>query len=120
MRKTIILLLTLISITACAEDVYYSNYISQKQRIDSVWTDWTDWKESYTSITISSNNIIVDDDVYTITSTGKHKDDCSETMVYLVKDSNNKHVTIRLRCQKNGIRQLYVDCENLVTVYNLM
>ena len=120
MRKIIILFLTLISITACAEDVYYSNYISQKQRIDSVWTDWTDWKESYTSITIDSSDVTISDNIYTIIGIGKHKDDYSETIIYLTKDSNDKYVNIRLRYQKDGIRQLYVDCENIVTVYNLM
>ena len=39
MKKIIILLLTLVSITTCADEVYYSNYISQKQKVDSVWTD---------------------------------------------------------------------------------
>ena len=120
MKKIIILLLTLTSITACADNVYYSNFISHKQLVDSTWTDWTDWKESYTSITIDSSNITISDNVYTITGIGKHKDYCSETIIYLTKDSNNKHVTIRLRYQNDGIKQLYVDCETLVTVYNLM
>ena len=120
MRKTIILLLTLISTTAYAKDVYYSNYISHKQLVDSTWTDWTDWKESYTSIIIDSSYVTISDDIYTIIGIGKHKDDYSETVIYLTKDSNDKYVNIRLRYQKDGIRQLYVDCENIVTVYNLM
>lgn len=122
MRKIFILLLTLISITACADEIYYSNYISQKQKVDSVWTDWSDWKESYTSIVFDHMNgyITVDECIYKILDTGKYKDDNSTTVIYLTQDANKKRVNIRLRYQNDGVKQLYIDYEDIVYCYNLM
>ena len=122
MRKTIILLLTLISITACAEDVYYSNYISQKQRIDSVWTDWSDWEESYTAIVFDHVNghITVGDCDYKLLGKGRCEDSNSVTVIYLTQDTDKKRVNIRLRYQNDGVKQLYIDYEDIVYCYNLM
>ena len=124
MKKIIILLLTLVSITACADDIYYSNYVSQKQRIDSVWTDWTDWKESYTAIVFDHVNgyITVGDCDYKLLgiSKGKYEDDNSITVIYLTQDANKKRVNIRFRHQNDGVKQLYIDYEDIVYCYNLM
>lgn len=122
MKKIIILLLTLISTTACADKIYYSNYISQKQKVDSVWTDWTDWEESYTAIIFDYMNgyITVGDCDYKLSGTGKYEDDNSTTVVYLTRDANKKRVNIRLRYQNDGVKQLYIDYEDIVYCYNLM
>lgn len=122
MRKIFILLLTLISTTACADKIYYSNYISQKQKVDSVWTDWTDWEESYTPIVFDhmSGYITVGDCSYKVLDTGKCEDDNSTTVIYLTYDANKKRVNMRLRYQNDGVKQLYIDYENIVYCYNLM
>ena len=64
--------------------------------------------------------ITIGDCIYKVLDTGRYEDDNSITVVYLTHDTNKKRVNMRLRYQNDGVKQLYIDYENIVYCYNLM
>lgn len=113
MKKLFILLiLTLSTINLCAID-YYSNFISRKELVDNVWLDWTDWEEHYVKISVNDSIIVIDNKTYPV----KLIEKTDNITKFKILNSNK---FIRLRFQNDGIKQLYLDCENIVYVYNLI
>lgn len=116
------LIITFMSFTANAENIYYSNFVSHKYCINNVWSDWSDWKECYITIKFdhTNNTITVNNKVYNIIDKNNYKDETSNTIMYLTHDFERKRINIRLRYQNDGVKQLYVDKENTIYVYNLI
>ena len=129
MKKLFITLVLLIYTTlSYSEEIsFYSNFMSYKVLKDSVWLDWSDWKECYIEIVwdTDSNTITLHnkntEKVFKIDPLSqKIKDDVSVTTLYTVLKSENNCLGIRFRKQYNGVRQLYIDYEDIVYVYNLI
>lgn len=101
--------------------------MSYKILKDSVWQDWSDWRECYieivldtdsNSITLHSKNI---EKVFKIDpSFRKIKDNNSITTLYTVLKSENNCLYIRFRIQRDGVKQIYIDYEDIIYVYNLI
>ena len=129
MKKIFITLVLLIYATlSYSEEIsFYTNFMSYKILKDSVWQDWSDWRECYieivwdtdsNSITLHSKNT---EKVFKIDpSFRKIEDDNSITTLYTVLKSENNCLGIRFRIQRDGVKQIYIDYEDIVYVYNLI
>jgi hypothetical protein len=125
MKKIVLILVLIISVNTYSQVIkYYSDYYSYKSLVSkNVWTDWTDWERYDAKIKIDLNR-----DTITIDSSKYYIDKCIETIIdsnsktikYAVISYNNKSCFIRIREQEDGIKQLYVDYDNIVRVYNLV
>lgn len=115
------------SLCTIAETRWYHGTSYAYKYIDNgQWKPWTDWIKCDISIKID-----IDDDLIVIYSKkkqiykvveykGKFKDSGGGTYIsYFVIDQDNDIGSIRLRVEKNGHGQLYVDFANLMWVYNL-
>ncbi len=121
MKKFLFILMLLFTTTLTYSQTYYTDYMSRMIKVDSCWTDWTDWEQCFTEVTISDSTIsIYDVQEYTILEiVNTEKDDYSQTIKYKVVYNKDKVIFIRFRKQIGGIKQLYLDYENVIYVYNL-
>ena len=129
MKKIFITLVLLIYTTlSYSEEIsFYTNFMSYKILKDSVWQDWSDWKECYieivwntdsNSVTLHSKNT---EKVFKIDPLfRKIEDDNSITTLHTVLKSENSCLGIRFRIQRDGVKQIYIDYEDIVYVYNLI
>lgn len=129
MKKIFITLVLLIYATlSYSEEIsFYSNFMSYKVLKDSVWQDWSDWKEFHIEITLNtdSNTITLhsknSEKVFKIDPLfRKIEDDNSITILYTVLKSENNCLGIRFRIQRDGVKQVYIDYEDIVYAYNLI
>lgn len=130
MKTKILITLVLLIYTTLgySEEIsLYSNFMSYKVLKDSVWQDWTDWRECYIEIVwnTDSNSITLynknTEKVFKIDpSFQKIENDNSITTLYTVLESENNCLSIRFRNQHDGVKQLYIDYEDLVYCYNLI
>lgn len=121
MKKFLFILMLLFTTTLSYSQTYYTDYMSRMIKVDSCWTDWTDWEQCFTEVTINDSTIsIYDVQEYTILEiVGIEEDDYSQTIKYKVVYNKDKVIFIRFRKQIGGIKQLYLDYENVIYVYNL-
>lgn len=121
MKKILFILMLLFTTTLFYSQTYYTDYTSRMIKVDSCWTDWTDWEQCFTEVTINDSTIsIYDVQEYTILEiVGIEEDDYSQTIKYKVVYNKDKVIFIRFRKQIGGIKQLYLDYENVIYVYNL-
>lgn len=121
MKKFLFILMLLFITTLSYSQTYYTDYMSRMIKVDSCWTDWTDWEQCFTEVTINDSTIsIYDVQEYTILEiVDTEKDDYSQTIKYKVVYNKDKVIFIRFRKQIGGIKQLYLDYENVIYVYNL-
>lgn len=120
MKKFILTLLMLLTVgTMFSQKVYYTDFFSSR----GITTDtcWTDWQQHFTEVVMYKDSIVVyDEDVYTIH--GQLKDEIDEnsiTSIYRATNKKRNCVQIRLRIQCDGIKQLYIDFDDKIWVYNL-
>lgn len=105
--------------TAFASQTY--NYYTQS------WNDWTPWQDSNMNIKFDlSNDIIViyspQIQVYSVFNVGNAYTDTSggQQVKFNARDGDGDRVDIRLRIEKNGNSQIYVDYANMRWVYNVI
>ena len=108
--------------TMFSQKVYYTDFFSSKELInDTCWTDWSDWKQHFTEVEMYKDSIVVyNEDVYIIH--GQLEDEIDEnniTSIYRATNKKGNCVQIRLRTQCDGIKQLYIDFDDKIWVYNL-
>ena len=91
------------------------------------WKPWTDWYECSVKGVLNLNTCVViiyskTTQVYSIVEyLGSYKDaGGGETLEMKVIDQDNDKGSIRLRREKNGNVQLYVDFANVMWVYNVV
>ena len=121
MKKFLFILMLLFTTTLSYSQTYCTDYMSRMIKVDSCWTDWTDWEQCFTEVTINDSTIsIYDVQEYTILEiVDTEEDDYSQTIKYKVVYNKDKVIFIRFRKQIGGIKQLYLDYENVIYVYNL-
>lgn len=108
--------------TVFSQKVYYTDFFSSKELItDTCWTDWSDWQQHFTEIEMYKDSIVVyDEDVYIIYEQLEDEvDENSITSIYKTINNKKDYVQIRLRIQCDGIKQLYIDFNDKIWVYNL-
>ncbi len=108
--------------TMFSQKVYYADFFSVKELVnDTCWTDWSDWYQHFTEVEMYKDSIVVyNEDVYTIH--GQLEDEIDEnsvTSIYRATNKKGNYVQIRLRIQCDGIKQLYIDFNDKIWVYNL-
>lgn len=125
MKKLLLILLMFLSVNAYSQVTkYYSDFSSYKSLVSKdKWTDWSDWESCYHKIIIDldSNTIIINNSKYTIDKYVETIiDDNSKTIKYAVINYDNKACFIRIREQKDGVKQLYIDHDDIIYVYNIV
>jgi len=105
--------------TAFASQTY--NYYTQS------WNDWTSWQESNMNIKFDlSNDIIViyspQIQIYSVFNVGTAYTDTDggQQIKFNARDGDGDRADIRLRIEKNGNSQIYVDYANMRWVYNVI
>ena len=133
MRKyfTVILMtmMMLFSVTnnVNAQTYYYKTYqFAIKYKTNNVWGGWSDWQPSNIKMKID-----LDDDIITIysekvqvyrvlESMGTYTDDSGGRQTkFFVIDQDDDYGCVRLRIEKNGNSQVYIDFNDAMWVYNV-
>ena len=88
--------------------------------IDSCWTDWSDWEQCFLEINITDSVISIwNCQDYKILEISNIEDCYSRTIKYKVSYNKDYIIYIRFRKQINGVKQLYLDYDKVIYVYNL-
>lgn len=121
MKKFLFILTLLFTVNLSYSQIYYTDYISKMVLIDSCWSDWTDWEPCFVEINITDSTISLwNIQTYKIIAPIEvEKDEISITNRYKVIYNKDNIIYIRFRRQRNGIKQLYLDYDKIIYVYNL-
>ena len=126
--KRFILVFGLLSASSLSAQTYYYKtfQFSIKYKTNGVWSNWSDWESSNMTLTID-----LDRDVITVYSEkrqiykvlenmGSYTDESQgrQTKFYVV-DQDGDLGYVRLRIEKNGNSQVYVDFNDIMWVYNV-
>lgn len=133
MKKYLLILLMMFgmlfsnSIDCSAQTYYYcTTGFSIKYKTSSGWTDWSEWKDSNMKMKID-----FDDDIIVIYSPEIQRylilehvsnftdESGGQQSKYKVIDQDDDIGYIRLRIERNGNSQLYVDFTDVTWVYNV-
>lgn len=131
MKKIIVILILLfgafLTPNCDAQTYYYKTYqFAIKYRNNGVWGDWSGWERSNMTLKID-----LDEDLIIIYSEKKQIYSVVENLGSYIDDSGGKQIKfyvidqdgdngyVRLRVEKNGNQQLYVDFNNVMWVYNV-
>lgn len=128
MKKFILTLLMVFTVGIAFSQVKYfqTTQFSYKYLTEyNYWTDWSDWEKCIAKVKLD-----LDDDKITIYTKetqiyyvydylGEVEDDYGQTIKFAVIDHEEDYGHIRLRVQNNGTKQLYVDFNDIMWVYNL-
>lgn len=109
------------------QDLWYKTFevsmIHKKE--DGSWTNWSDWEKCVVTVWFNLKK-----DVITIFSAKTQRyqvlkledppqDSDGKQVKFYVKDQDGDYGHIRLRIEKNGYSQLYVDYSDVSWVYNV-
>ena len=130
MKKILLtLLLAICATTMFAEISFYKATSYAYKYVDSdtdEWVDWTDWIDCNVIIPISIDDDVIkvysnEQQTYIITDYGDEESDGQggRMFSYKVVDQDGDRGNIRLRIEKGGNLQLYVDFANVMWVYNI-
>ena len=123
MKNLLLVLLMFLSVNMYSQTLY-TDYVSTMSLISKdKWSDWSEWESCYYKVIIDldSNIIIINGSKYIIDKYIETiSDDNSKTTKYAVINYDNKSCFIRVREQKDGVKQLYIDYDNIIYVYNLI
>ena len=127
MKKLLILMLLGLFVTKVdAQTIYYqASQFAFKYAENGKWTDWTEWMESDVVLSIDEDNDIIK--VFTenkqtyvvVRKNGSYTDSSGGKQVeFAVVDQDGDKGKIRLRVEKNGNAQLYVEFSDIIWVYS--
>ena len=127
MKKKLILILLgfLVSFSAISQTVWFTAF--QFAYKYSSWSDWTPWKTCNIDVKFDYDRDIIviysqEPQVYQVYSyDGEGTDrDGGEQVQFSVVDQDRDYGKIRLRVERNGNSQIYVDFRNVSWVYNVI
>ena len=111
-----------------AQTVYYrTTQFAIKYKTNYGWTNWTNWEKSSMKLKFD-----LDDDLIIIYSSkiqiykilsdeGSYVDDSGgKQQKYFVIDQDDDYGYVRLRVEKNGNSQIYIDFNDVMWVYNVV
>lgn len=129
MKKLLILLFTLfIGLEASAQIYTYRTTGYAYKRVNSYgnWTQWTDWMDSNMKVTINMNTDRItiyspQTQYYRVTEYLRKFTDSSggSQVEFSAIDEEGLRCSIRLRVEKNGNSQLYIEWSDLILCYNV-
>lgn len=129
MKKCLFILLLLIgSITTNAQTYYYKTFQFAYKQVNSYgnWSNWTDWEDSNLYVTIDFDSDVVkiyssDTQVYRITQyVKKYTDEYGGKQTeFRFIDQDGDRGTMRLRIEKSGTSQIYIQFADVMWVYNI-
>lgn len=111
-----------------AQTYYYKTYeFAIKYRSSNgVWGNWSDWEKSNMVLTIDMDRDVItvfsqQKQVYRVVEyLGSYTDESDGKQVkYYVLDQDGDFGYVRLRIEKNGNSQVYIDFNDVMWVYNV-
>lgn len=130
MRKLLIVFFIFCFSFVSAEDkiVYYqTTEFAMKQIENNKWSDWSKWEESGLVVTFNMTKDIITIyspkiQIYNIKEYCGHKTDKygGSQVTFNFIDNDGYKGVIRLRIEKNGNSQLYIEFSNIMWVYNVI
>lgn len=103
-----------------------TEYAYKKVNSYGNWTDWSDWLDSDMTMVINFNTDVVTiyspkTQRYRITEFIKKFTDSSggQQVEFAAVDEENLRCHVRLRIEKNGNSQIYIEWNNLIICYNV-
>ena len=130
MKRLILLICMLATIAIVQAEVLKlqaTSYAYKYQNDYGYWTDWTDWEYSSVLIVINidKNRINIysntpqEYDIYHVDDSYYDKDG-GEIMTLKCIDADGVQCDVRIRIERSGNRQLYIDYSNAMWVYNIV
>lgn len=130
MKKYLILLLmSLMTLSVFADTYKYkaTNFAYKIKNDYGRWTDWSDWERSSVLIVISLDretiNVYSDTpqeyDIYDYGENWERDNDGGETWTLKCVNADGLRCEIRLRKQRDGQLQMYVDFSDAMWVYSI-
>ena len=106
---------------------YKTTGFSMKQLTSYGWTDWSAWERSDMYMVINFDKDIVkiyspEPQIYHILNyLGNYTDESGGRQIkFNFIDQDNDRGTMRLRIERNGNSQVYIDFNNVMWVYNVV
>lgn len=114
--------------SAFAQTRYYkTTQFAIKYKVSGVWGGWSDWKSSSMKVKIDLDDDIIviyseKVQVYRVVETmGSYTDESGGKQVkYFVVDQDDDNGYVRLRIERNGNAQIYIDFADVMWVYNVV
>ena len=129
MKKFILTFLLMISVLSVSAQIYTyrtTDFAIKKVNSYGNWTQWSDWEPSDMVMTINLNNDVVkiyspSPQTYTITDYVRNYTDNSggRQMEFRFIDQDYDRGTMRLRIERNGNSQVYIEFTDVIWVYNV-
>ena len=129
MKRFLLMLVMVFTVTYVSAQIYSyrtTEFAFKTMNSYGSWNNWTDWESSDVLITINFNTDVVTiyspkTQVYKITEfTRKFTDNSGGNQVeFRFIDQDYDRGTMRLRIERNGNSQLYVEFANVIWVYNV-
>lgn len=129
MKKLLIILFTLLIGLEASSQIYtYRTYQFAFKQTNSSgqWKQWSDWQDSNMRVVINFNNDYITiysptTQTYKVTEyLRKFTDNSGGNQVeFSAIDQDGDRCHIRLRIEKNGNSQIYVEYSNLILCYNV-
>lgn len=130
MKRFVFVFLVFFSMCCYAGDsirYYTTTSFSIKKVVNGEWTDWSEWEESGMIITMNITKDVVEilspkAQIYNITENkGLYFDqEDGRNVNFSFVDQDGDKGTMRLRIEKNGNSQMYIEYANVMWVYNLI
>ena len=130
MKRLVSVILLFFSIYCYAGDsirYYETTSFSMKKVVKGEWTDWSEWEDSGMIITMNLTKDVVEilspkAQIYNITENkGLYFDqEDGRNVNFSFVDQEGYKGTMRLRIEKNGNSQMYIEYANVMLVYNLI
>ncbi len=130
MRKFLLLFAMLLSLSVVYADVYKFQSTSLAYKYldtDGYWTDWSSWESTSVLIVINLDKDRIniysktpqEYDIYDYEDRTYDKDG-GETLKFQCVDADGLRCGVRLRVDKDGSPQIYVDYNDMMWVYNVI
>lgn len=130
MKKYLLILFCLVSISAAGQEMWFKTTEYAQASIYSGRYHWSDWEASDMNlcINLTTSQIIIYSpriqiyQVYGVYNNGEPYTDSSggTNVKFYVIDQDYDKGSIRLRVERNGNSQIYIDFSNIAWVYNVV
>lgn len=128
MKKYLVILFLFVSTIVDAQTYYFKAFQFAYKEVNSYgkWTNWSNWEPSsvYITMDLDTDKIVIyspTTQVYQILSYSSSYTDNSggKQSSFRFIDQDGDIGTLRLRVERNGNSQIYIDFANVMWVYNV-
>mgnify|MGYP003293008089 CR=1 FL=1 len=128
MKKVIFFLSLMLMPLLCTAQTYKfkTDSFAYKTNNNGRWSNWSDWEDSSMLVVINTDRDVIT--IYSketqeydiVENLGTEKDrEGGEQLKFLCVNEDGARCHIRIRVQKDGQRQLYVDFSDIMFVYGI-